>query len=293
MTNATPVEPIDLRFLGVERAIGAWLVDTSHGLAVVDCGPTSTLPALEAGLAQRGARLADVQHVLLTHVHLDHAGAAGEIARRVPNALVHVSGVGAPHVTAPERLERSARRLYGDAFDQLWGALVPVPAAQVRVAGDDVCGLRCMPAVGHATHHVAYLDERDGTAYCGDAAGVRIQPHRTALPVSPPPDIDVAGWHETIARIGAWEPERLALTHFGAAVDPAAHLAQLDLRLTRWAERVRSGESQDDFTAAIEHELREAEGDGAYAAYEAAGPMFLSWLGLDRWARRSDGAPGA
>src|SRR6478672_9484463 len=191
---------IDLHFADREHAIGVYLVDTDDGLALFDCGPASTLDALHAGLAAHGLELHDVRHLLLSHIHLDHAGAAGPIVREHPGLTVWVSEIGAPHVVDPSRLERSARRLYGDSFDTLWGELAPVPSANVHIAGARVVGLDCFPTPGHASHHVCYL-ERDGTLYAGDAAGVRITPGRYVMPPRPPREIDVDLWQQTIEEL--------------------------------------------------------------------------------------------
>src|SRR5215218_1658879 len=171
----TAPEPLDLRHLGHERVIGCYLLETEDGLALQDCGPASCIPELKARLAERGLELRDVRHLLLSHIHLDHAGAAGALVREHPGLQVHVSEIGAPHVVDPSRLERSARRLYGDEFDRLWGELAPAPEANVHAVGDRVLGFDCFPSPGHASHHVCYL-RPDGTLYAGDAAGVRIQP---------------------------------------------------------------------------------------------------------------------
>src|SRR5256714_15616596 len=153
-----------------ERVVGVYLVETDDGLALQDCGPSSCVPALKAGLAGLGLELTDLRHLLLSHVHLDHAGAAGTLVREHPALRVHVSEIGAPHLVDPSRLERSARRLYGEAFDPLWGELAPVPEENVHVTGERVLGLECFPSPGHAFHHVCYL-QADGTLYAGDAAG--------------------------------------------------------------------------------------------------------------------------
>ena len=147
-------EPLDLLHLGNERVIAAYLLETPDGPALFDCGPASCVATLRARLADRGVRLTDVRHLLLSHIHLDHAGAAGVLVREHPGLQVHVSEVGAPHLVDPSRLERSARRLYGDAFDALWGELAPVPEENVRVAGERAAGLDCFPTPGHASHHV-------------------------------------------------------------------------------------------------------------------------------------------
>ncbi len=197
------------------------------------------MPALHDGLAAHGLELTDVRHLLLSHIHLDHAGAAGPLARAHPELTVWVSDVGAPHLVDPSRLERSARRLYGDLFDTLWGELAPVPERNVRIAGSDVLGWECFPTRGHASHHISYF--RDGTLLAGDAAGVRMPGSRYVLPVSPPPDIDVEAWHATAAAIRARAPERLALIHFGVHEDVSSHLDRLEAELDRWAARVRDG----------------------------------------------------
>lgn len=270
------LELIDLHFGAAPQAIGVYLVDTDDGPALFDCGPSSTLEALEAGLAGHGLALADVRHLLLSHIHLDHAGAAGSLVRRSPDLTVWVSAVGRPHLVDPSRLERSARRLYGDMFDPLWGELAPVPAENVRVADGDVLGWDAFPTPGHASHHVSYL--RDGTLLAGDATGVRMPGASYVLPVSPPPDITVEGWHETIAEIRRRQPERLGLIHFGVHEDVDAHLDRLELELDRWAERVGGGMSQEDFVAAGRADI----GDEA-DLYDRVAPLWQSFLGMQRY----------
>src|SRR5581483_8968567 len=184
------LEPIDLHHQGADRIIASYVLETDDGLALFDCGPSTTIAALEHGLGKQGLALTEIRHLLLSHIHLDHAGAAGTLVRMHPHLQVHVSEIGAPHLVDPSRLERSARRLYGDTFDTLWGELAPIPQENIRVVGDRVLGLECFPSRGHAEHHVCYLD-RDGTLYAGDAAGVRITPGRYVVPPTPPPELDV------------------------------------------------------------------------------------------------------
>src|SRR5690242_13900751 len=270
------LELIDLDFASAPQAIGVYLVDTDDGPALFDCGPSSTLDALEAGLAAQGLALTDVRHLLLSHIHLDHAGAAGSLVRRHPGLTVWVSEIGAPHLVDPSRLERSARRLYGDFFDTLWGELAPVPAENVRIANGDVLGWEAFPTQGHAVHHVSYL--RDGTLLAGDAAGVRMPGASYVLPVSPPPDVDVEAWHETVAAIRAREPARLALIHFGVHEDVGSHLDRLELELDRWAERVRDGMGQEEFVA----RARADAGDDA-DKYDRVAPLWQSWQGMHRY----------
>jgi glyoxylase-like metal-dependent hydrolase (beta-lactamase superfamily II) len=167
--------PLDRLHLGRERVIGVYLLETPEGLTLFDCGPSTCVETLERRLGDRGVALTDVSHLLISHIHIDHAGAAGLLVRKHPELQVHVSAVGLPHLVDPSRLERSARRLYGDEFDRLWGELAPVPAGNVHEVGERVLGLECFPSPGHAGHHVCYVAD-DGTLYAGDAAGVRIQP---------------------------------------------------------------------------------------------------------------------
>lgn len=267
---------VDLHFGGREHAIGVYLVETDDGLALFDCGPSSTIPALEAGLAREGLALDDVGHLLLSHIHLDHAGAAGSLVRANPALTVWVSEIGAPHVVDPSRLERSARRLYGDLFDPLWGELAPVPEGNVRIAAGDVLGWSAFPTPGHASHHVSYL--RDGTLLAGDACGVRMPAARYVLPVSPPPDLDVEAWHATAAEIRRRAPERLALIHFGVHDDVADHLDRLEAELDTWAARVGGGMSREEFVAAARADAGADAND-----YDQVAPFWQSWVGLDRY----------
>jgi glyoxylase-like metal-dependent hydrolase (beta-lactamase superfamily II) len=277
------LEPLDLRHLGRERVIGCYLLETADGPALFDCGPSTCVPELKKRLRERGLELRDLRHLLLSHIHLDHAGAAGVLVREHPQLQVQVSAIGAPHLVDPSRLERSARRLYEDEFDTLWGELAPVPEANVHEVGTDVLGLKCFPTPGHASHHVCYLND-DGTLYAGDAAGVRIQPSRFVLPPTPPPELDLEAWEQTLDAIAARNPQRLALIHFGVAEDVERHLAELRARLREWAERVRDGASEEEFAAAAAQDLGPDR-----PAYEQAMPFWQSYAGLKRyWDKRAD-----
>ena len=271
---------LDLFHQGDERVIGVYLLDSADGPALFDCGPTTCVPALKERLAEEGLAVRDLRHLLLSHIHLDHAGAAGVLVREHPALQVHVSEIGAPHLTDPSRLERSARRLYGDEFDTLWGELAPVPEANLHVAGDRVVGLDCFPTPGHANHHVSYLDA-EGTLYAGDAAGVRILPGRYIIPVSPPPEVDLDAWERTIDEIERRSPERLALIHFGVVESPRDHLRRLRRELRVWAQRVRQGLTEDEFVEAARADL--AEENGAAPYYERAAPFWQSYAGLKRY----------
>jgi glyoxylase-like metal-dependent hydrolase (beta-lactamase superfamily II) len=268
-------DPLDLHHQGAERVIGAYLVETDNGPAVFDCGPSSCVEELKARLRERGLGLEDVRHLLLSHIHLDHAGAAGVLVREHPALQVHVSEIGAPHLADPSRLEASARRLYGDAFDDLWGELAPVPEANLQVVGDEVLGLACFPTPGHASHHVCYLGT-DGTLYAGDAAGVRIQPHRAVLPPTPPPEFDLDVWLRTLDEIERRRPARLALVHFGVADDVERHLAELRTRLVRWVEL--DGVTEEQFRQSVSSDV-----ESGLEEYERAMPFWQSYAGLKRY----------
>jgi glyoxylase-like metal-dependent hydrolase (beta-lactamase superfamily II) len=282
------VHLFDLKHLGRERVIGSYLLAGGEP-ALVDCGPASCLDALRAGLAVAGLEVTDLRHLVLTHIHLDHAGAAGALAREHPELLVHVSEIGAPHLVDPTRLERSARRLYGDEFDRLWGPLLPVPEENVRVLGTRVLELEAFPTPGHASHHVSFVAS-DGACFSGDAAGVRIPPSRYVAPVSPPPDIDVEAWERSLDAIAARRPERLCLPHFGVVDDPGDHVERCRAALATWAERARRG-SEEEFVRAAEADLEEAADGETAAVFRQAGPLSQSYAGLRRyWDKREETA---
>ena len=207
--------------------------------------------------------------------------------RRNPELRVHVSAIGAPHLIDPERLERSARRLYGDAFDELWGEIAPVPEENVDVVGDSAIGFDVFPAPGHASHQVCYVGPA-GTAYPGDAAGVRIAPGRHVVPYAPPPDIDVEAWHRTLDELEAREPARLGLPHFGVFEDVTDHVARLRARLDLWTERVEQGVALEEFVVTAEADVA-AEGESDVEYFTSHSPWAPSFLGLERyWAKRRE-----
>jgi len=281
-------QPIDLQHQA-PGIVGSYVLETDDGPALFDCGPTTTIAHLKAGLAEGGLDITEVKHLLLSHIHLDHAGAAGVLVRENPWLQVHVSEVGAPHLIDPAKLESSARRLYGDAFDALWGELAPIPTENVHVVGDRVVGLECFPTPGHAWHHVSYLD-KDGTLYAGDAAGVRIGSGRFVSPPCPPPEFDLDAWERTIAEIETRAPRRLALIHFGVFDDVQEHLAELRETLSRWSSRVEDGMDEETFVAAARYDIGQTDPE-LVDDYDRAAPYWHHFRGIERyWRKRREAA---
>ena len=275
---------IDVLHLGRDRVICAYELD---GL-VVDPGPSTALDALISGLGDTEPRA-----LLLTHIHLDHAGASGMLCRRFPDLTVYVHERGAPHLIDPERLLRSAHQLYGDDMERLWGEVAPVPERNVRaLSGGETIegGIRVEYTPGHASHHVAYLSETTGEAFVGDLAGVRIPPSDHVLPPTPPPDIDLEAWERSLHVLDGWGPEELCLTHFGRALDADGQLARLREGLAREGERARA-HGREAFVAAVEDEvLAASDADTELAArYLQAAPADQLYLGLERyWRKRAE-----
>ena len=272
---------IDLMHLGRERVIGCWQV----GDVLIDPGPGSCLQTLLEALGE-----ARPKALLLTHIHLDHAGASGALVRRWPDLEIYVHERGARHLVQPERLMASARQLYGEDMDRLWGEMVPVPESQLRVlsGGERLLdgSFEVAYTPGHASHHVSYL--HDGTAFVGDVGGVRITADTITVPPTPPPDIDLEAWHRSIDLIAAWAPARLAMTHFGVADDVDAQLEEIGRRLDDWAELARAGD-QDAFIAAVLAQIEASAGPDLAPAYTQAAPPDQLYAGLARyWRKRTE-----
>jgi glyoxylase-like metal-dependent hydrolase (beta-lactamase superfamily II) len=271
---------IDVNHLGQPHVIGCWEVDG----VLVDPGPQSSMETLLRELGDTEPRA-----VLLTHIHLDHAAATGALVRRRPDLTVYVHERGAPHLVDPSKLLASAERLYGDQMERLWGEIVPVPEGNVRPlsGGEDVLGMRVAYTPGHASHHVCYLHEESGTAFVGDVAGVRIRPSELIVPPTPPPDIDVEAWIESIEIVESWRPERLALTHFGDVADPIPHLGKLRERLHEEAALAREL-SEEDYDRRHRERVFESTDPETAAALIHCVPPEYQWRGLNRyWSKRA------
>jgi glyoxylase-like metal-dependent hydrolase (beta-lactamase superfamily II) len=294
---------IDLKYLGYPEAIATCLLEGDGELALVDPGPTTCLETLESELAGCGLRLTDLTALLLTHIHLDHAGACGVLVRRNPRLRVYVQERGAVHLTDPSRLLLSAARLYGQQMQRLWGEVAPVPAGNLQVlrGGETIAlaGRKIAVAYtpGHATHHVSYFDASTGIAFVGDTCGLRYPGYTLVLPLTPPPDIDLEVWPRSWQQIRTWRPEQLFPTHFGPAGDVEAHLAQLEERTTRWAEYARQTLAQQGsdaeraswFLQQVEAELyRELPAEAVRRHLVGTAPE-QCWYGLARYWRKRAG----
>ncbi len=271
---------IDVMHLGRPHVIGCWHVDE----ALVDPGPESSLPTLLESLGDEQPRA-----LLLTHIHLDHAAATGALVRRWPDLEVYVHERGAPHLIDPGKLLASAGRLYGDQMDRLWGEIVPVPEENVRplVGGEQVLGMRVAYTPGHASHHVCYLHEESGVAFVGDVAAVTIPGANLVVPPTPPPDIDIETWEDSIGIVEAWQPERLALTHFGQVDNPAEHLAEVGRRLREEAQLARKLSEEDYERRHRDRVAEQADNPEVAAELIQCVPPEYQWRGLDRyWSKR-------
>ena len=291
---STRVITLDLNFQGRPHAIAAYLIRHADGAVLVESGPGSTLSALKAGLAKEGLSPRDVTHVLLTHIHLDHAGASGWLAGQ--GAEIYVHPVGAPHMLNPEKLIASATRIYGEKMDKLWGEFLPVPENRLKVPKDAeeiVIGSLCFTPIntpGHAEHHYSYLFE--DILFSGDVGGVRIPGYPYLRVPMPPPELHIERWHESLARLRKEKFRRIAPTHFGIFDDPGWQLEEVEKGLnsaSRWLEETMSSdppieELRQSFTEWMSVEAEKMGLDEEVAkAYELANPPGMSADGLLRY----------
>jgi glyoxylase-like metal-dependent hydrolase (beta-lactamase superfamily II) len=297
---STGISYFDLDFLGTPRVIATAVLRSPGGVALVDPGPSSTLPALRKALAGAGIAIADVNALLITHVHLDHAGATGTLLGEHPGMKVYVHEKGAPHMSRPEKLIASAARLYGGDMDRLWGEIRPVPESALVVlrggerieAGGQRLEVAYTP--GHASHHVSYFTPDAGIAFVGDTAGVKLTPAGIVESPTPPPDIDLEAWSRSLDRIEGWRPETLFLTHFGPAAPHGAHIAELRENMAaagklsrELLEKEETDEAREaQYVDACRRRLRQQMSETEARTYETAGRFDLSWRGLARYWRK-------
>jgi len=295
-----PFTVIDLHWTGRPLSVASLLIESAGHRALVDPGPGSTLETLRSSLAQRGLTFQSLDSILLTHIHLDHAGATGAIVRENPALKVYVHDFGAPHMVDPSRLLASAGRLYGELLQTLYGDCEPVPdenllplegGEKIKIGSVE---LDVFYTPGHASHHVTYWHPASRTALVGDTAGIRVQGYSFLLPATPPPDIDLELWSQSLDTIASWNPERLFLTHFGYIENPAEHIELYRGRLCDWAaltqKLLNSFQDQDaaehQFIAEIVEEIRGQLPSDAAEHYIFNGGLGLSWRGLARYFRK-------
>jgi glyoxylase-like metal-dependent hydrolase (beta-lactamase superfamily II) len=294
------ITALDMNWVGRPHSIASALLESNGHRAIVDPGPESTSGTLRERLQSRGLSVAQLDAILLTHIHLDHAGATGSLVRENPRLAVYVHTLGAPHMIDPSRLLASAARLWPDTLHQLFGETLPVPKENLRIleGGETLTlGTRKLEVAytpGHASHHVSYFDAAEGVAFVGDTTGIRIDNGPYILPATPPPDINLEIWENSFAAILARRPSRLFLTHFGYAENPAEHIDEFRRRLHGWAdlaaETLRStssdAEAKQTFVARAQAEMREQLGTEEAEHHAFTAGLDLSFLGLARYLRK-------
>jgi glyoxylase-like metal-dependent hydrolase (beta-lactamase superfamily II) len=293
----TNIYPLDLQFQGTPHAIAAYVIEHASGVILVESGPGSTLPALEAALREKGYALTDITHVLLTHIHLDHAGAAGKLANI--GAMIVVHPLGAPHLINPEKLIASATRIYGEKMDSLWGDFLPVTQDKIRLVQHeeqlDLGGVKivALHTPGHAEHHVCYLF--DGICFTGDVGGVRIPGYPYLQVPMPPPELHFEKWYASLAVLRGAGIRQIAPTHFGIFDDPEWHLSQVENCLNMaetWLEKIMPTNPSIEY---LREQFLEFNANSArnlhldemvVKDYDLANPLGMSADGLYRYWRK-------
>ncbi|HTI51799.1 MAG TPA: MBL fold metallo-hydrolase [Planctomycetaceae bacterium] len=300
-TLAAGLDYVDLNFLGVPEIIATAILHGTSGVALVDPGPGTTIGTLKRSLQDKGISIPDVRQILLTHIHLDHAGGTGALVRENPHIEVFVHERGAPHMIDPAKLLASAGRLYGTDMERLWGEFVPVPSRNVRVltGGERIAAagreLEVAYTPGHASHHVCFFDKSTRVALCGDTAGIRRHGRGYIMPPTPPPDIDLEAWRASAERIVSWDPDTLFLTHFGPFHGARPHFQGLLENLAAWSEIVRrlllnpsmdDAQRQSAFIDEAVTDIKRTVGEHEAEQYGRAGRLDYSWQGLSRYWRK-------
>ncbi len=288
------VNIIDTYFQGQSGAIAVFLLETSIGPVIVETGPHSTIHELEKGLKKHGYAIKDIQHVFVTHIHLDHAGAAWVFANH--GATIYVHPLGLPHLQNPEKLLSSAKRIYQDKMDSLWGDLRSIPENQLRAVRDNEkiilgdVGLRARHTPGHAIHHISW--EVKDIAFTGDVAGIRISENGPVMPPCPPPDINIRDWIRSIDLLKTRRYKKLYLTHFGEITKVKKHFIELEGRLLNWANWIKPYWEQGNpvaevvplFEAYVKKQLDiAAVSEADKRRYALANPADMSVAGLFRY----------
>lgn len=289
----TKIHIIDLKFLHEHQTVAAFLIESNNGLILIETGPESTWSQLKTAIIRLGYDVSDVKHVLLTHIHFDHAGAAWKLAEE--GATVYVHPLGLPHLASPGRLWDSAFRIYGEDMDRLWGKMEPIQPSQLKEClheqvldfGD--VQFKALHTPGHASHHIAWKHE--DVIFTGDVAGVKIN-EGPVVPPCPPPDIHLENWKASIALLKRQTTQKLYLTHFGIVDDPVVHLDRLEVILEDWALWMKRYHDQpadqkevtEKFMAYTQQQLKDAGLDQEnILRYEYANPSWMSVAGLLRY----------
>lgn len=291
---------IDLCYLDQPGVIAAFLLRGAGEAALIETGPSSTLDTLLAALDGAGVAPESLRHLLVTHVHLDHAGASGSLLKRFPNAAVYAHELGVPHLLDPSKLVASAERIYGALMQRLWGEILPVPAERMVTLRDGerlvVAGrtLEVLYMPGHAKHHVCFFDRAAGEVYAGDTAGVRLQGHSYVRPPTPPPDLDLEAWEASLDRLTALAPSAIYATHFGRSEGAAAQIAALRRDLRAWEavvlDGMRAGQDAETIAAVLRRQadadlIRQADAQ-TIRRYEMASAYEMNVAGYERYLRK-------
>jgi glyoxylase-like metal-dependent hydrolase (beta-lactamase superfamily II) len=305
---APGIDYVDVNFLGYPKIIATAVLHGPGGVALIDPGPSSSLSHLQDALEQGGLRMRDVRQVLLTHIHLDHGGAAGSLVKAHPNIEVFVHERGAPHLADPTKLLSSASRLYGQDMERLWGEFLPVPSDRLRILSGgeriDVAGrtLEVAYTPGHASHHISFFEPSSRIAFVGDTAGIRRGSGKYVMPAAPPPDVDLDLWRASEARILEWDPDTLFLTHFGPYHGARMHFQEMMDGLVAWSRIARrfvddqslsDEERERGFVAEALQDLKRAVGVQEAEQYTRAGSIAYSWQGLARYWRKKNAVKSA
>jgi glyoxylase-like metal-dependent hydrolase (beta-lactamase superfamily II) len=294
-------QTIDLNWTGRPKSIAAMLLQSDGVNAIIDPGPASTIETLRAELSRNGLNIQDLNTILLTHIHLDHAASVGALVKENPRISVFVHEFGAKHMIDPSKLLASAGRLYGGEMQRLYGDVLPVPEENIRpFAGGEIVSVGkhkfdILYTPGHASHHLTFWDAQDRIAFVGDVAGITVEGDTFIMPATPPPDVDLDLWNKSLDAIEALRPQKIFLTHFGYQHDPIAHMERYRKKLVEWTELTKtllaSGKAEEEagkeFVEATAAETRnDVANPGSAEHYIFNGGLYLSWLGLLRYVKK-------
>lgn len=300
MNTIPEIKILDDNFQNESHVIANYLIKSDDGLILIETGPETTFRNLQGAIRQEGYDWKDVRHVLLTHIHFDHAGAAWKFADN--GARVYVHPIGLPHLNNPEKLWNSAKRIYKDDMERLWGRMEPIDRSLLVPVDDgdelNIGGVvfKAFYTPGHAIHHNTY--QLGNVVFTGDVAGVSIN-NGPVVPPCPPPDINIEAWKYSIEKIRSLNPRVLYLAHFGPVYRPLEHLAQLEVMLDDWKNWIKSrfdaqtppGEVIPQFVEYTQNQLRHlGVSEKNISRYEKGNPSFMSVTGLLRyWKLKGEG----